>query len=839
MPERKDVPGERVVMTRWSRLNAWLATLRQDLRYAFRALRHARGFAAWVVSSLAIGMAVTIAALALLSALMFEPFPGVTEQQRLVRVTVSHSCGGRLDCWSRMASEADYAALRDGLTGLEGLAAYMPGDLAVALPDARSMRGLFASANYFDVLGVRAAIGRTFTAADGDTHAAVAVIAHSAWTRDFGADPSVIGRSIGVANDRVEIVGVAAPLFVGIDARPGARGPDVWLPIWLADRVLPAPAAGQQGRARYLNFAGRLNERVDVADVQAETEVLAQRLAATRGHGSLKTRGEARRVWRTNPDNWHLGILILLPIPILVLVIACVNAANLMLARGSERQREIAIRLAIGAGRRRVVRQLLVESGVLALLATAVAVPIAWSGLQLASNPLNMPIPMNGIVLALAVLTAGITTVAFGLAPAVRIAAQQPSIALGPVGARSDAAPRQSRLRRGLVVAQVALSLALMATAGQLVATMRFQGGSAGTPGDRLLVARFDLEPLKLPAAEVESFYRRLLDGTSRLPGVEAAGLARHSAVWTFGRGAGPASIDVWGPGDGPGQGRVVIGGYAGGELLPAVGLRVLHGRGFSDADRGRQPLVAVVNQTFADQVAGVAVGSVLRVAPRGSDYAAARLVRVVGIIEPALEPRFTPDGRPVPKVYLPSPLEPEPALALYVRTVAPAAALAQPVRDLVTRFGPRVPIMELGSLDELNERSFGTQFWLARVASFLGVVGLLLATAGLYGVSSYVVAMRAREIAIRMAVGARPRRILSMVLGQSMRVALIGLAAGGAAAVVATRLIQAEFHGIHGLDHASFGGAIALFLAAMLVASAIPAARAARVDPVRNLKDG
>lgn len=838
MPDRKDVPGRRVVTTRWSRLRASLETLRQDLRYAFRALRHARGFAAWVAGSLAIGMAVTIAALALLSALMFEPFPGVTEQHRLVRVTVSHSCGGRLDCWSRMASEADYAALRDGLTGLDGLAAYMPGDLAVALPEARSMRGLFASANYFEVLGVRAAIGRTFTAADGDTHAAVAVIAHSVWTRDFGADPSVIGRSIGVANDRVEIVGVAAPLFVGIDARPGARGPEVWLPIWLADRVLPATAAGQE-RARALNFAGRLHGRVDVAHVQAEAEVLAQRLAATRGHGSLKTRGEARRVWRTNPDNWHLGILILLPIPILVLVIACVNAANLMLARGSERQREIAIRLAIGAGRRRVVRQLLVESGVLALLATAVAVPIAWSGLQLASNPLNMPIPMNGIVLALAVLTAGITTVAFGLAPAVRIAGQQPSIALGPVGARSDAVPRQSRLRRGLVVAQVALSLALMATAWQLVATMRFQGGSAGTPGDRLLVARFDLEPLKLPAAEVESFYHQLLDGASRLPGVEAAGLARHSAVWTFGRGAGPGSIDVWGPADGPDQGRAVIGGYAGGELLPAVGLRVLHGRGFSDADRGRRPQVAVVNQTFADQVTGVAVGSVLRVAPRGDGYAAARLVRVAGIIEPAREPRFTPDGRPVPKVYLPSPLDAEPALALYVRTSAPAVALAQPVRDLVTRFGPRVPIMEIGSLDELNERSFGTQFWLARVASFLGVVGLLLATAGLYGVSSYVVSMRSREIAIRMAVGARPRRILSMVLGQSMRVALMGLAGGGGAAVVATRLIQAEFHGIHGMDHASFGGAIALFLAAMLFASAIPAARAARVDPVRNLQDG
>ena len=188
--------------------------------------------------------------------------------------------------------------------------------------------------------------------------------------------------------------------------------------------------------------------------------------------------------------------------------------------------------------------------------------------------------------------------------------------------------------------------------------------------------------------------------------------------------------------------------------------------------------------------------------------------------------------------MYLPSAIEPEPALALYLRTRGPAIELAQPVRELVRRIAPRVPILEVGSLAELNERSFGQQLWLARAAAFLGVVGLLLATAGLYGVSSYIVAMRSREIAIRMAVGARPRSILTMVLGQSMSVAAIGLVGGGAAAVAVSRLIQSEYHGIHGLDGAAFGGAVALFLAAMLLASAIPAVRASRLDPVEALKD-
>ena len=250
------------------------------------------------------------------------------------------------------------------------------------------------------------------------------------------------------------------------------------------------------------------------------------------------------------PESWQFGIIIVMPIPILVLVIACVNAANLMLARGSQRQREIAIRLAIGAGRGRIIRQFLIESAILALLATAVAVPIAWWGLQLASSPIGGPIPLDSLVLALTVLTAAATTVAFGLAPAIRVSAQRPSSALGPAGARSDAIPRQSRMRRGLVIAQVALSLGLLATAWQLVATVRAQAVSGGTPADRLLIARFDLRPLELADAETERFYHELAARASRLEGAEAAGLARHTSVWTFGQASAARSIVVWRPTD-------------------------------------------------------------------------------------------------------------------------------------------------------------------------------------------------------------------------------------------------------------------------------------------------
>jgi len=815
----------------------WLETVWLDLRLAVRSLLHSRRYTGWVVGSLAVGMAVTIAALALLNAVMVSPFSGVSNQQRLVRVNVTRNCG-RPDCWSRMSSASDYAALEEGLNGLQGLAAYTDGQVAAALPAARSLRALVTSPNYFEVLGVHAAAGRLFNTLDASAGAAVAVISYGAWSREFASDPSVIGRSIRVGDDFVQIVGVASPRFGGVDrVRPGDREPDIWIPMWLVDRVLPLSTAEQRRQERLMDFVGRLRDGVNAAQVQAQAKVIAVQLAASRGQSSATGRADVRPVWRVNPRNWKFGFIVVMPIPILVLVIACVNAANLMLARGSQRQREIAIRLAIGAGQGRIVRQLLIESGVLALIATALAILIAGCGLQLASNPWDIQVPIDPTVLAWTVVTAGVTTLAFGLAPALRVSAQRPSSTLGPVGTR-DAVPRQSRGRRILIVAQVALSLGLLATAWQLVATVRGQALSSGAPGNQLLLARFDLQPLNLGIGGPETFYQDLAARTSRLPGVEAAGVSRHSAVWTFGQGGGAASLVVWNPNDRPDEGRVTIGGYAGGDLFQAVGLRLVAGRDFTEAERRQsRPQVAIVNQSFASSLNGPVVGSLLHVALHGGDFASALDVRIIGIIEPALEPRYE-EGVPAAKVYVPVPLEPEPALTLYVRTHGAANALAQPVRELVRELAPRVPILEIGTLDEFNERSFGQQLWLARAAAIIGVIGLLLATAGLYGVSSYLVAMRSREIAIRMAIGARPQAILTMILSQSMRIAAVGLIVGAAGAAAASRVIQSGYYGIRGLDGGAFGGATALFVAAMLAASAIPARRASRLDPVENLKD-
>jgi putative ABC transport system permease protein len=822
-----------------------LSGLFADIRDAFRSLRRSGAFAAWVVGSLAIGMAVAIAALALLNAALLLPFQGVTDQDRLVRVSVSENCG-RPDCWRRMFSPDDYRALQEGLHSVQGLAAYSFGDVSAGVPDARLLRAIAASPNYFDVLGVRPALGRMFGAGDAATSAAVAVVGHAAWIRELGADPSVIGRSMRVGDGFVQIVGVAPPFFAGVDrTRPGTgrsmnveRGPDIWLPLWLADRTLLARDGREPFAERGVYFVGRLAAGADEPQVQAEAAVLARRLAATRSATSSNALADVRRVWRVNPGTWRVGAVVILPIPVLVLLIACVNAANLMTARGSQRQREIAIRLAIGAGRSRVIRLLLVESALLAAAATAIALPAARWGMQFASTPLGVPIPFDLTVLTLTVAAAALTTVAFGLAPAVRISAQRPSSTLGATGTRTDGRPGQSRARRVLVMAQVALSLGLLATAWQLVATVRGEAVAAGTAPDRLLLARFDLRPLGFTVADAEAFYRDLVVAARRLPGVEATDVARGSSVWTFGNAAEASAVTVWRDGDRMEEGQSVSGGYAGPDLFSAVGLRIVAGRGFTEADRLSRPQVAVVNETAARNLTGPAVGALVHVGLPGRPFDASLPVRVVGVVEASREPRLEAGELPAARMYLPSPLEDELALTAYVRTSGPATATAQPLRDLVARIAPRVPILELGSLEEFNERSYATQLWLARAAGFIGVIGLLLATAGLYGVTSYVVAMRSREIAIRMAIGARPQVILRMILGQSMQIALVGLVAGSGVAVAASRILQSEYHGVRGIDAAAYSGAAVLFLVAMLSASAVPARRASRVDPIQNLKD-
>ena len=818
-----------------ARTGASLDEIARDVRYAMRTVRRTPALSLAVVGSLAVGMAVTVVAYAFINAWVFKAYPGVTDQQQLLNVDIRR---GRPP-GNTLNSAADYQALRDGLSALSDVAATTSQRLAVQLPEPHLLLGLLVSENYFDVLGSRAALGRTFGPDEAQpANAAVAVISHRLWRRALNSDPSVTGRLLLVGGQSVQVIGVAAPDFAGTTVRLGQKGPDIWLPLALAARV--APVSATVVRPDGLSFVGRLKPGVETATVLAAARVLASERAAAAG--SQQGFASVSGVSQMDPAFRARRILGVMAIPMLVLVIACVNAASLTLARGSRQRRDVAIRLAIGAERGRVVRQLMIESLLLAFMAAAIALPLAWLALTTASGRLSLPMPIDATVLAWTILTAAICAVASGLVPAFRVTARAPLQALSVSRAATDGTPSESRGQRVMVVAQIALSIGVLVAGTQLITMVEGQGGTGGTPAHRLLMTSFDLDQLRYSPDAAASFYQRLLDGASHLPDVEAVGLTRPTSVWTFGRGKGPGSLIVWAPGRNT---EIVIGGYAGGDLFGAIGLPLLAGRTFTDADRTGPPRVAVVNLAYAKGWTDwQAIGQTVRVATwrRQADkeaLAEAREVTIVGVVDSAGERRYSQDGRAVGKIYVPSTLGPEPALTLYVRSRGSASAAAPAIRDIVNRVDSRVPIAEMGSLASFNERSMGPSHWLTRMSALLGVIALLLAAAGLSATASYAVTHRAREFAVRMALGADPRRLLALVLIQLMKTVSIGFLIGGTIGLGVSRLVAAQFPGAEGLDVPAFAQSSALLITVMLFASAIPAMRAARVDPVVNLKDG
>jgi predicted permease len=821
-----------------ARMGASLDALARDARDAVRTVRRSAGLSVAIVGSLAVGMTATMVAYAFINAWMFKDYPGIAHQDRLFNLEMRRLPDGRPP-GNPLNSVDDFSALRAGLASVGDVTAMTFQRMALQLPEPRAVPGVLVSADYFDVLGSRPALGRTFRPEeDQPTNAAVAVISHRFWRSALSGDPSVIGKSIRAGGQIVQVIGVAAPGFAGTTKGLARDGVDIWLPLALSTPL--APDAATILRAGGLSFVARLKPGIDQAAVLAAANVVASQRAGN----DASTRGSATvtAVSMLDPEFRAQALLLVMAIPVLVLVIACANAASLTLARGSRQRRDVAIRLAIGASRGRVVRHLLIESLVLALAATVVAVPLAWVVLSAVAGRLSLSMPIDATVAAFSLLTAVVCAGASGLVPAFRVTARAPLQALAVSRGATETTPAESRDKRVLLVAQIALSIGLLVTGTQLITMVKGQGGTGGTAAGRLLMTTFDLDQLGFTPEASASFYQQLLDGGSHVAGTEAVGLARQTSVWTFGRGKGPGSMIVWVPGR---EGEIVLGGYAGGDLFGAIGLPLLRGRTFTAEDRAGPPRVAIVNRTYAEQFPDQrAIGQTVRVATwrrqSGKEaQAEARDVRIVGVVESAGERRYSRDGGAVAKIYVPSPLGPEPALTLYTRTRDRAEVVAPAIRELVARIDPRVPIADIGSLASFNERSMGPAHWLTRMSALLGVIALLLAAAGLFATVSYGVTQRTREFAIRMALGADPRGLLALVMTQAMKTVAVGFLVGSSIALVISRLIATQLPGTDGLDWPAFGQSSAILFFVMLVASAIPAMHAARTDPVASLKDG
>jgi predicted permease len=815
----------------------------RDLRYALRSLGRAPGFSSSVIGNLSLGLAATTVAFAFINGALLRPFPGVRDQDRLVTLGILERTpfGWTLPL-TAMADYPDvFRALREGMTSLEGLASVTESDVAATLPQPRSFPAEFVSPNYFDVLGVQPEIGRTFAPEGGQAESAVAIIGHALWTQEFGRDPSVAGRPIQVGGQIFQIVGVAPQGFRGTTQSPTQTGVELWLPISLVDRVGDPLSFGRGNIVilndtpgeRLIRYVGRMRNGVRADLVETELAVVARRVVTPANDLAAPVVTEVSSLSRLN-DMINAGqiVAIIVSIPLLVLAIACVNAANLFLVRASRRRREVAVRLALGASRFRLVRQLVIESLVLAIGAAVLALPLAWWGLQWFAAFMTIPMPLDGTVAAAALVTAFLTALGFGLVPALHAAGQHPSAALGTSPAGSGGTRAESRGRRVLVAGQIALSLALLATGFQLTSALESLVEPPGTEPDRLLLASFDLAHLRFSSAESDAFYAALLDGVSRLPGVGAAGLSSRNLGQGWGPFVDPANAVRVDPGNGP-DGRLLrASASADGDYFKALGLDLVQGREFVAADRREMPDVAIVTERLASQLFKDALlGRSLR-ASTPFPGAVPADVRIVGIVESPLGL----SGEEVEAVFFPSPF-PSPiqrgtARTLHVRSDGPAAALAPAIRDLVAQLDARVPILELGTLDQKIRADILQQRMLARGAAILGIVALLLASVGLYGVTSYSVAMRWREIAVRMALGARPDRVVAMVVRQALGVATIGAVLGSLVAIGAGLLIQAEVFGVAGVDVATLGQSAALLTAAMLLASILPARRAARLDP-------
>jgi predicted permease len=818
----------------------------QDLKYALRWLRRSPGFTAAAVASLAIGIGFNTALFSVVDAVLFRPLP-VHAPDELVNVYTSGSDG---EPWNT-ASYPDFLDLREQNGIFTDLLGYSPMFAAVSRGDrTRLTMGEIVTANYFQMLGVRAALGRTLVP-DDDRPAAerVIVVSHRYWTRELGRDPAVLARPLQLRGQSYTIVGVIDPNFTGMTPM---LSPDLWVPVREAGEIEPAgiqdvvPSPTGTSRLdrrgqRWMFLKGRLKPGATVAQAGANLEVLMRQLAAAHPQTNKDRRAavKASSEVRLHPDGDQLILFIGVGLMVavgLVLLIACANVASMLLARASARQREIAIRLAIGAGRGRLVRQLVTESLVLASAGSAAGILLAaWSTRLIATPSLPVPIPvvldlrMDLRVLAFTLLVTTLAGTVAGLMPALK--ASRPNLvdALRSASAVPRVGGRWT-LRDALVAGQMATTAVLLVTAGLLArSVLASRSADVGFRTDGLAIVSADLDLARYDAPRAEQFWRRALERVSTMPGVESAALAARlpfSINFNVGQFYIPGHVSPNNFGFSIQNTRVSA------DYFRTIGIPVVEGRGFTTTDTPQSPGVVVINETMARQFWKDRSALGQRIYLRTADGPAFEIVGVV-----ADHQVQTVGERPKPYVHFAVSQQMVPYQVIVARTQGDARRLVEDIRRELTSLEPNAPILDSQTMEAQIAATLlpvRVGMW---VVSAVGVVALLLAAVGLYGVIAYSVSRRTREIGIRVALGARPGTVVSLVLRQGLLVALAGLGIGALLAVVATRALAGMLYGVSLADPIAWSGAAAAILGAAVLANLLPARRAARVDPAVALR--
>ncbi|HEX6739600.1 MAG TPA: ABC transporter permease [Vicinamibacteria bacterium] len=833
-----------------------LGDLWQDVRYGLRTLRQRPGFTAAAVLTLALGIGANTAIFSLVNSVLLQRLPA-REPERLVHLTFD---GGGV------FSYPDYVDLRDHQQAFEGLAAW--GGITASLnseSQTEFVTGLIVTGNYFDVLGVYPALGRLLSTGDDVKPGAhpVVVLNHSFWRTRFGARADVVGRELLLNGQRFTVVGVAPEGFQG--TQPGTPR-SLYVPMMM-QAVMRPPRAGYSGDMdpdllrtrtnRWLTALGRLKPGVTPAQAAGSLDAVAQGFIPNRPASAPPLRLAALPVHVGDPGvraRLTATAQLLMAVVGAVLFLACANVANLLLSRAAARRREIAVRLALGASRWRLVRQLLTESLLLAggggaaglLLAFWIMRAFAGAAPPPGALPIAVQAAIDGRVLAFTLALSLLAGLAFGLAPA--LAATRPALtgALKDESFVADERARRFNLKQALVVSQVGLSLALLVAAGLFVRSLqRVQAVSPGIDVDRLVSAQLPVNLLRYTRAQGREFYTRVVERMEALPGVESAAVARVAALGGGGRttslhlegraGNAQRFLSEGGIGADARAREQVNVNVVGPRYFHTLGVALRAGRDFDARDVENAPGVAVVNEAFwrlhyPDRERGAVPGQRLSLGNADGPWR-----EIVGVVADAKQRSLTED--PLPTVYVPLAQNHESGVILYVRTSLEPAALLPTLRREVQALEPNLPLPDLRTL---RETVAGSTYAARMGATLLGAfaaLALFLAAIGVYGVTSFSTAQRTREIGVRMALGARRRDVGTLVLKHGLRLVALGVALGLLLAFGSARALERFLYGVSGTDPLTFALVPLLLAAVAFVACLVPARRATRLDPLDALR--
>jgi predicted permease len=811
--------------------------MRKDISYAIRSLLKRPGFVSIAVITLALGIGANTAIFSLVNAVLLRSLP-VERPSEVVSVAVR----GKDDSMSAF-SYPNYRDFRDRNETLSGLLVYRFVPLSLSRSGANErVWGFEVSGNYFDVLGVKAIRGRTFLPEEDKTPLAnpVAVVSYESWQRRFGGDPDLVGKDVLLNNHQFKVIGIAPENFKGTEL---VYTPEIWLPASMMGWVEPGADWLDDRNTRNFFAIGRLKPGVDMRQAEASLNLLALQLAK-----EYPDTNEGQTV-KVVPPGFILPELrgavvsftwVLMAAVALVLLVTCTNLAGLMLARATDRRREIAIRLAMGANRWRLIRQLLTESVLLSVIGGVAGMLLAVWIVQLLlafkppiDFPLSLDVSVDWRVLLFSFAVSLVAGAIFGLAPALQATRPGVSQALRETSAQGGAS--RTRLRSVLVVAQIAISLVVLISAGLVVRTLlQLQTMNPGFDPQNALTMSFDLGLQGYDRQRGQQFYRQLSERVRALPGVKSAAVSDYIPLsLNFN------SRNIFVEGQPAERGENVplaMNSSAGPRYFETMRTPLVHGREFTDQDQDGSERVAIVNETFVKKLmtsvnsSSEAIGKRIAFGSAGGPY-----VRIVGVAREGKYFNIAEDPRPF--VWTPLAQDYSTNGILTVRTEGNPEPLLAAVRKEVQALDPNLPLFDVKTLSEHMRFALFPARVAATVLGVFGLVALLLSAIGIYGITSYTVAQRTHEIGIRLALGAQLSDVLSLVLRHGLKLTAIGAAIGLFGAYLATRAITSVLYGVSPTDPLTFGLVSLVLVGVALVACYVPSRRATKVDPLIALR--